>query len=161
MSKPTPKDKDKKTPPEEIDTGAIKVEFDWGESKVDDGIKKAFQEMQNQNKEQFTLIKQQNQLIQDMNTKSAMEDYETERKSLLETLEAAKPGMAEKYKDEKDLGLIKNAIKVLSELKKGDEFEEVEGRKKDLKDDDILTQHWRPPGTTKPTSKLHDYMPPK
>lgn len=153
MAEPDPKPPKEETPPEPIKTEPIRIE--WGETEVDEGLKKSIEAIMEESKATRQSNERMTKIIEDMNTKAAIEDYEKEKTELLAELEELRPGTAEKYKDEKDLGLIKNTIKLATEWKKDETFSEVEGGTTvDDKDDDVMKQHWRPPGSTKATAKI-------
>ena len=158
MTDPDPKPPKDKTPPTEPPTekpGPIII--DWGQSEIDPALKQSIELMTQQNQTLMQSNERMTKLIEEQNTKAALEDYNKLRTQKLAELEEIKEGMAEKYKDEKDIGIIENAIKIAKEfVKETSGFSEVKGPDaNEQTDDSIQEKHWNPIGGKGPTSKLY------
>ncbi len=104
MAEPPPDDKDKQTPPPPRD---FKIMIE--DSTLPDDMKAIMLEQHEQNKEM-------RKTIQEMNTREQLGLRDTQVAQLLTELGEIRPDLVEEFKDEKDLGRLKDAIKVAKKL---------------------------------------------
>lgn len=104
---PAPATDDQKPPPTSPKPRDFKIMIE--DSKLPDDIKDLMLAQHEENKEM-------RKTIQEMNTREQLGLRDAEVKKLLAELESIRPDLAEEFKDEKDLGRLKDVIKVAKKL---------------------------------------------
>ena len=107
MSDTTPVPKEEPTPPITPKPRDFKIMIE--DSKLDEDTKAILLQQHEDNK---IMAK----TIQEMNTREQLGLRDQAVDILLKELEAIRPDLVEEFKDEKDLGILKNAIKVAKKL---------------------------------------------
>ncbi|MCK5616031.1 hypothetical protein KAR91_79950 [Candidatus Pacearchaeota archaeon] len=110
MSDPKPDPKDTPTPPTTTDKPKprdFKIMIE--DSKLPDDLKVLMAQQHDENVEM-------RKTIQEMNTREQLGLRDQAIEVLLKELGDIRPDLVEEYKDEKDLGILKNAIKVAKKL---------------------------------------------
>ncbi len=107
MSDTTPDPKDSVTPPTTPKPRDFKIMIE--DSKLDEDTKSILLQQHEENK---IMAK----TIQEMNTREQLGLRDQAVDILLKELEAIRPDLVVEFKDEKDLGILKNAIKVAKKL---------------------------------------------
>ncbi len=101
MSESTADNKDPKTPPITPVPRDYKIVIE--ESKLDDETKAVLLAQHEENAEM-------RKTIQEMDTRERLADRDKKVEAYLVKIEAIRPDLAKKYKDEKDLGMLKRAL---------------------------------------------------
>ena len=107
MPDPTPDPKNEPTPPVTPTPRDFKIMIE--DSKLDEETKAI---LIAQNEENKIMAK----TIQEMNTREQLGLRDKAVDELLKEIEAIRPDLVAEFKDEKDLGILKNAIKVAKKL---------------------------------------------